>query len=93
MMVSGNGDAQDQLMNQMEDLFKEQVFPNPPKRMILSRELTPRYSRLSPETANVFDNLHMLHGITYDIFAYEGWTVREKKAELYRVLDAMLSAW
>ena len=58
-------------------------------RMLLSRELSPRYSRLSPETANVFDNLHMLHGITYDIFAYDGWTVKEKRAELYRVLDAM----
>ncbi|MEO0374250.1 MAG: hypothetical protein AAF329_06375, partial [Cyanobacteria bacterium P01_A01_bin.17] len=89
MMVSGNGETQDKLMNKMEDVFGEQVVPNPPQRMILSRELTPRYSRLSPETANVFDNLHMLHGITYDIFAYDGWTVEQKRAELYRVLDAM----
>ena len=89
MMVSGNGEAQDRLMNQMEDVFGEQVIPTPPGRMILSRELMPRYSRLSPETANVFDNLHMLHGITYDIFAYDGWTVEQKRAELYRVLDAM----
>lgn len=89
MMVSGNGEAQDRLMNQMEDVFGEQVIPKPPGRMILSRELMPRYSRLSPETANVFDNLHMLHGITYDIFAYDDWTVEQKRAELYRVLDAM----
>ena len=89
MMVSGNGEAQDRLMNQMEDLFQAQVVPKPPGRMILSRELMPRYSRLSPETANVFDNLHMLHGITYDILAYDGWTVEQKRAELYRVLDAM----
>ena len=89
MMVSGNGKAQDQLMSQMEDLFRDQVVPEPPLRMLLSRELSPRYSRLSPETANVFDNLHMLHGITYDIFAFEGWTIKQKRAELYRVLDAM----
>lgn len=89
LMVSGNGDTQDQLMNRMEDIFGEQVVPAPPGRMLLSRELSPRYSRLSPETANVFDNLHMLHGITYDIFAYDGWTVEQKRAELYRVLDAM----
>jgi hypothetical protein len=57
--------------------------------MLLSREGTPRYSRLSPETANIFDNLHMLHGITYDIFSYDGWTIEQKRAELYRVLDAM----
>ncbi len=89
MMVSGNGQAQDQLMGQMEDLFRDQVVPGPPMRMLLSRELSPRYSRLSPETANVFDNLHMLHGITYDIFAYDGWTIKQKRTELYRVLNAM----
>lgn len=89
MMLSGNGPAQDQLMSKMEDLFRDEVVPGPPLRMLLSRELSPRYSRLSPETANVFDNLHMLHGITYDIFAYDGWTIEQKRAELYRVLDAM----
>jgi hypothetical protein len=31
--------------------------------MVLSREIMPRYSRMSPESANIFDNLHMLHGI------------------------------
>ncbi|QIZ73203.1 hypothetical protein [Oxynema aestuarii] len=89
MMVSGNDSEQDATMQRMEDLFQAQVVPDPPLRMILSREGMPRYSRLSPETANIFDNLHMLHGITYDIFAYDGWTVEEKRAELYRVLDAM----
>lgn len=48
MMMSGNGDAQDKFMNQMEDLFGEQVVPAPPGRMLLSWELSPRYSRLSP---------------------------------------------
>ena len=89
LMLGGNGKGQDLLMNAMEDRFRDQVIPQPPQRMLLSREGTPRYSRLSPETANVFDNLHMLHGITYDIFAYDGWTVEQKRAELYRVLDAM----
>ena len=89
LMLGGNGKGQDLLMNAMEDRFRDQVISKPPQRMLLSREGTPRYSRLSPETANVFDNLHMLHGITYDIFAYDGWTVEQKRAELYRVLDAM----
>jgi hypothetical protein len=26
-------------------------------------------------------NLHMLHGIAYDILAYEGWTIRQKRSE------------
>ncbi|MEQ9671988.1 hypothetical protein [Coleofasciculus sp. G2-EDA-02] len=89
MMIGGNDQEQDKMIQKMEDLFSSQVVPNPPMRMILSREGSPRYSRLSPETANVFDNLHMLHGITYDIFAYDGWTIEQKRAELNRVLDAM----
>jgi hypothetical protein len=89
LMTGGNGEGQDVMMNAMEDRFRDDVIPNPPKRMLLSREGTPRYSRLSPETANIFDNLHMLHGITYDIFSYDGWTIEQKRAELYRVLDAM----
>ncbi|MEC4982866.1 MAG: hypothetical protein SAJ37_01140 [Oscillatoria sp. PMC 1068.18] len=89
MMVGGNDREQDIMMEKMDEVFRSQVIPNPPKRMLLSREASPRYSRLSPETANTFDNLHMLHGITYDIFAYDGWTIEQKKAELYRVLEAM----
>ncbi|MDJ0800500.1 MAG: hypothetical protein QNJ51_27445 [Calothrix sp. MO_167.B12] len=89
MMIGGNDKEQDMMIQKMEERFKNQVIPNPPMRMILSREGSPRYSRLSPETANVFDNLHMLHGITYDIFAYEGWTIKQKRAELYRVLKAL----
>ena len=89
MMIGGNDKEQDKMLNQMEDVFQNQVIPNPPMRMLLSREGAPRYSRLSPETANVFDNLHMLHGITYDIFAYDGWTIEQKRAELYRVLKAL----
>ncbi|MBV6622617.1 MAG: hypothetical protein KI793_06650 [Rivularia sp. (in: Bacteria)] len=89
MMIGGNDSEQDKMLNQMEDVFQNEVIPNPPMRMLLSREGSPRYSRLSPETANVFDNLHMLHGITYDIFAYDGWTIEQKRAELYRVLKAL----
>lgn len=89
MMIGGNDREQDMMIEKMEEVFSSQVIPNPPQRMILSREGSPRYSRLSPETANIFDNLHMLHGITYDIFAYDGWTIEQKRAELYRVLDAM----
>ena len=88
-MIAGNDAEQEKTLDRMEDIFESEVIPDPPQRMLLSRELTPRYSRLSPETANTFDNLHMLHGITYDIFAYDDWTPEQKRAELYRVLDAM----
>ncbi|OGV44440.1 MAG: hypothetical protein A2X46_06030 [Lentisphaerae bacterium GWF2_57_35] len=89
MMIAGNGDEQQRLVKEVDRTLLEQVLSDPPRRMLLSRELMPRYARLSPESANIFDNLHMLHGIVYDILAYEGWTEDQKRAELYRVVNAM----
>lgn len=81
--------TQQQVIDSTNKTMLDKVFLNRPLRMLLSREAMPRYSRLSPESANIFDNLHMLHGIAYDILAYEGWTEEEKRAELYRVIEAM----
>ena len=89
MMIGGNGQAQDAAVNEVEAIFKRDVLIKRPMRMLLSREVMPRYAQLSPESANAFDNLHMLHGIVYDILAYQPWTVSEKHDEIYRVLEAM----
>ncbi|MEX2671422.1 MAG: hypothetical protein WD294_04855 [Phycisphaeraceae bacterium] len=89
MMIAGNDDEQDQSVQDTHHLLYEEVFDNRPQRMLLSRETMPRYSRMSPESANIFDNLHMLHGIAYDILSYEGWTPEQKRKELYRVIEAM----
>jgi len=88
-MLGGNGPEQERMVKETDETLFTQVLYDRPQRMFLSREVMPRYSRMSPESANIFDNLHMLHGIAYDILAYEGWTVEEKKAELYRVIKAM----
>ena len=89
-MIAGN-DKQDQsrVLDEINATMFREVLVDRPHRMLLSREIMPRYSRLSPESANIFDNLHMLHGIVYDILAYEGWTRDQKRAELYRFIDAM----
>jgi hypothetical protein len=89
MMIAGNGPAQDGTVRVTGQEVSDEVLQNRPLRMLLSREAMPRYSRLSPESANIFDNLHMLHGIAYDILAYEGWTIEEKRDEMYRVVRAM----
>jgi hypothetical protein len=89
MMIGGQGQAQDAAVDEIEVVFKQQVLRNRPMRMLLSREVMPRYARLSPQSANVFDCLHMLHGIVYDILAYQGWTLEQKHDEIYRVLHAM----
>ncbi len=87
--LGGNGPNQELMVDQTNKTMFNQFFAVRPQRMILSRELMPRYSRMSPETANIFDNLHMLHGITYDIMLYEGYTPQQKRDELYRVIKAM----
>jgi hypothetical protein len=88
-MLGGNGPDQERVVQETDQVFYTEVLKNRPQRMLLSREMMPRYSRLSPESANIFDNLHMLHGIAYDILAYEGWSIEEKRAEMYRVVKAM----
>jgi hypothetical protein len=87
-MIAGNRD-QEVAIRAVQDTLYRDVLPDRPGRMVLSREIMPRYARMSPESANIFDNLHMLHGIAYSILAYKGWTVEEKRAEMYRVIDAM----
>jgi hypothetical protein len=89
MYAGGNSSKQEEIIKAVNELMLDSVFLDRPTRMLLSREAMPRYSRLSPESANIFDNLHMLHGIVYDILAYEGWTEDEKRAELYRVVESM----
>ena len=89
MMIAGNGDHQTPSLEAMEKTYLNDVIKNEPLRMMLSRELMPRYSRLSPESANIFDNLHMLHGIAYDVLSYEKWSIDQKRKEIYRVLNAM----
>ena len=88
-MISGNDKDQETTLSQMNATMLDEVFKDRPQRMLLLREMAPRYSRMSPEAANAFDNLHMLHGIVYDILAYEKWTPEQKRAELYRVVKAM----
>ena len=88
-LLGGNGPNQELMVDQTNKTMLNQFFAVRPERMILSRELMPRYSRMSPETANIFDNLHMLHGITYDIMLYKGYTPQQKRDELYRVIKAM----
>ncbi len=89
MMIAGNDDEQEKSIAVMNKVMFNQFFAVRPERMLLSREMMPRYSKMSPESANIFDNLHMLHGISYDILAYKNWTPAQKRAEIYRVIDAM----
>lgn len=87
-MISGNAD-QEPVVNAVTDLMYRSIMPDRPTRMLLAHETMPRYSRMSPESANMFDNLHMRHGIAYSIMAYDKWSVERKRAEIYSVIRAM----
>ena len=91
LMIAGNGDGQEAALQATIATMWRDFIPVPkrPQRMVLSREISPRYSRMTPESANIFDNLHMLHGITYDLLRYDPWTIEQKRDELYRVIHAM----
>ena len=86
-LLNPNLEDQKSAIQKIDDLFKNEVVLYPPQRMHLSREVMPRFSRLSPEAANIFDNLHMFHGIVYDILASP--KVQDKKAEIYKMIDLM----
>jgi len=88
-MIGGNDDEQVRAVEETDRVYYEQVLRERPQRMLLLREAAPRYSRMAPEVANAFDNLHMFHGIVYDILAYEGWTMDQQRDELYRVIKAL----
>lgn len=88
-MLFPGASEQKQAIEAVDDLFLNQVLKEPPNRMLLSREVMPRFSRLSPESANIFDHLHMFHGIIYDILASE--KVVDKRVEIYRNIDLMLA--
>lgn len=88
-MIGGNGPGQDEAVRQTDETSYREVLRQRPQRMILLREAAPRYSRMAPGVSNAFDNLHMFHGIVYDICAYPEWTIEQKRDELYRVIKAM----
>lgn len=79
--------AQKEAIQKIDAVFLDEVLANPPRRMHLSREVMPRFSQLTPEAANIFDNLHMFHGIVYDILASP--KVKDKRAEIYKMISLM----
>lgn len=81
-------EAQRKAILKVNELFFDKALLTPTNRMLLSREVMPRFSNLSPESANIFDNLHMFHGVVYDILASP--KVEDKRKEIYKIIDLMV---
>ena len=62
-------------------------FTNPTQRMPLMRDSAFQWSKFAPVAANIFDNVHTLHGMIADIMASP--KVKDKQAEINRAIKLM----
>ncbi|MDH3205516.1 MAG: hypothetical protein OEO79_02840 [Gemmatimonadota bacterium] len=70
-------------------VFADSVLADPPTVMPLTAEVAPRFSRMFPAAAHIFDNLHMMHDVANDVMASPLYTLPEKAAEIARLRDLM----
>lgn len=71
-------------------VFEDSVLVDPPDVMPLTAEIAPRFSRMFPAAAHIFDNLHMMHDVANDIMADSRLSRVEKEAEIERLRRSML---
>ena len=72
--------------------FRDSVLNDPPEYMPLTAEVAPRFSKMFPAAAHIFDNLHMMHDVVNDILAESGTTTSDRRIETLRMLRLMLYA-
>jgi hypothetical protein len=70
--------------------FTDSVLRDPPRTMPLSAEIAPRFSRMFPAAAHIFDNLHMMHDVTNDIMVDERLAREAKAFEIERMRRNMM---
>ena len=85
-------EAQARELDRVIDLFVDSVLVTPPDYMPLMAETAPRFSRMFPAAAHIFDNLHMMHDITNDIMVDENLSRVQKEAEIDRMLRNQIYA-
>ena len=79
-------------LDRVISVFTDSVLNDPPRVMPLTAEIAPRFSRLLPAAAQIFDNLHMMHDVVNDIMADPSFSRVEKEAEIERLLRNMIYA-
>ncbi len=70
-------------------VFVDSVLVDPPEEMPLTAEVAPRFSRMFPAAAHIFDNLHMMHDVVNDIMVDPRLSRRQKAAEIERMRRSM----
>ena len=79
-------------LDRVIDVFTDSVLAELPHVMPLTAEVAPRFSRLLPAAAHIFDNLHMMHDVVNDIMAEPSYSPSEKAAEIERLRGQMAYA-
>ena len=85
-------EAQARELDRVIDLFVDSVLVTPPDYMPLAAEVAPRFAKMLPAAAHIFDNLHMMHDATNDIMVDERLSRGEKEAEIQRMLRSQVYA-
>ena len=85
-LMEPNPAAQAREVDRVIDVFVDSVLVTPPDYMPLMAEMAPRFSRMFPAAAHIFDNLHMMHDITNDIMVDERLSRAQKEDEIERML-------
>ena len=92
VLMEPTPEAQARELDRVIDLFVDSVLADPPEYMPLTAEAAPRFSKMFPAAAHIFDNLHMMHDITNDIMVDERLSRAEKQAEIDRMLRSQIYA-
>jgi hypothetical protein len=79
-------------LDRVIEVFTDSVLAELPHVMPLTAEVAPRFSRLLPAAAHIFDNLHMMHDVVNDIMAEPSYSPAEKAAEIERLRVQMVYA-
>ncbi len=85
-------EAQARELDRVIDLFVDSVLVTPPDYMPLVGEVAPRFARMFPAAAHIFDNLHMMHDATNDIMVDERLSREQKEAEIQLMLRNQIYA-
>ncbi len=91
-LMEPDPDRRRQVLDRVISVFTDSVLNDPPRVMPLTAEIAPRFSRLFPAGAQIFDNLHMMHDVVNDIMADPSFTRAEKEAEIERMHRNMIYA-
>jgi len=79
-------------LDRVIDVFTDSVLVALPHVMPLTAEVAPRFSRMFPAAAHIFDNLHMMHDVVNDIMAEPSYSLSAKTAEIERLRAQMTYA-